>query len=245
MASEIVSHIGGKGNYLCHKCEVGGTGADKQMDQRYHALFTISSISIITELAKQAELMIYGMDTAVKQQQTMTGIKGILSAAVMSEIADEIQTLSPNSMEAKTMIQCLIEEKKAHLFNGTLTLTGFDSCTDTLTEILHTVLLGIVKYHIFKFNSKLLIFQSHLQAMNTQGLSIPNLQAKYIIKYAVANVIDLFATLELKQILDKVKIHLLTHLPDDVAQFGSSIEYSTEQFESYNSVFRLSSVFSN
>ncbi|KAG8726373.1 hypothetical protein FRC12_023457 [Ceratobasidium sp. 428] len=42
-----------------------------------------------------------------------------------------------------------------------------------------------------------------------------------------------------------MKLHLLTHLVDDIRNHGPAIRYSTEVFECYNSVFRMCSVLSN
>jgi hypothetical protein len=42
-----------------------------------------------------------------------------------------------------------------------------------------------------------------------------------------------------------VKLHLLPYLVDNICCFGPAILFETELFESYNSVFRLCSIFSN
>lgn len=43
----------------------------------------------------------------------------------------------------------------------------------------------------------------------------------------------------------KVKLHLLTHLVDDIRRFGPAILYETEVFECWNAIFRLCSILSN
>jgi hypothetical protein len=62
----------------------------------------------------------------------------------------------------------------------------------------------------------------------------------------VANVLDIFATIDPSKILTKIKYHLLVHAPDeDVVQFGPLIGVITEGFESFNAVFRFCSILSN
>jgi hypothetical protein len=43
MQSEISGHIGAKGNYYCWKCEAGGSDKDKETDECFHSLFSVSS----------------------------------------------------------------------------------------------------------------------------------------------------------------------------------------------------------
>jgi len=61
----------------------------------------------------------------------------------------------------------------------------------------------------------------------------------------LANVLDLWALIDPDRIIVKSKLHILTHLLEDVRQFGPAILYSTEIFECWNSIFRSCSVLSN
>jgi len=66
---------------------------------------------------------------------------------------------------------------------------GVDIHKDTPTEILHTILLGIVKYywaqtvwHLEK-EKKMSLFQIRLGSVATAGLNIPSIQVEYICHY--------------------------------------------------------------
>ncbi|KAJ7202961.1 hypothetical protein C8J57DRAFT_1735527 [Mycena rebaudengoi] len=65
------------------------------------------------------------------------------------------------------------------------------------------------------------------------------------LKVAVANVLDIFATIDPSKIIAKIKYHLLVHTDEDVVQFGPLIGVATEIFESFNGVFRYCSILSN
>jgi hypothetical protein len=62
---------------------------------------------------------------------------------------------------------------------------------------------------------------------------------------SIGNVLDAFSDLDPTKIINKVKLHVLTHLPQDIRRFGPAVRSSTEIFECYNTIFRLCSVLSN
>jgi hypothetical protein len=181
---------------------------------------------------------------------------------------------------------------------------------DTPTEILHTVLLGVVKYFwgqtVFLLEkAKLLnIFQIRLDSLEREGLNAPSLSADYICHYKggligkhfkslaqvmpfvaydlvpksvldawtvigelvvliwhtkIANIESYLATLSQtisdflnitaqcapSILISKPKFHFLVHLPVFIRRFGPAIVFSTECYESFNHVFRLTCIFSN
>src|ERR1700722_3136115 len=70
-----------------------------------------------------------------------------------------------------------------------LLLAGVDIHRDTPTEILHTVLLGVVKYFwgqtvwLLDKSKSMKIFQARLHSVDTGGLNVPPINADYICQY--------------------------------------------------------------
>jgi hypothetical protein len=70
-----------------------------------------------------------------------------------------------------------------------LTDPGLDIHQDTPTEILHTILLGIVKYFwgqtvfVIVKNKQLDVLQARLHSLSSDGLNIPRILADYMCQY--------------------------------------------------------------
>jgi len=65
------------------------------------------------------------------------------------------------------------------------------------------------------------------------------------IDVAVANVLDIAASIDPTKIHAKIKYHLLTHIREDVQRFGPLIGVATETHEAFNAIFRFCSILSN
>ncbi|KAJ7860941.1 hypothetical protein B0H14DRAFT_3084779 [Mycena olivaceomarginata] len=318
MQSEVSAHIGGKGNCMCRKCRVGGTQKDKASDTGYHALFEAgvprTKELILGELKKQVKMACSGVIKHVKDLQTETGVKDVYTQFYIDGLISRFKSIrkdEPNrtveDIEAE-LIQWTIDNGDK-IYSPFFAMKGFDPTKDTPIELLHTILLGIIKYiwhvsHTSWSPEQKQTYSMRLQSTNTDGLSVHAIRASYIMQYAgsligrqfktiaqvnifhirdlvtedqfkawrasgelsallwfpeirnleeyrqdlkvaVANVLDIFATIDPSKMLSKVKYHLLVHADEDVVAFGPLVGLITELYESYNTVFRHCSILSN
>lgn len=78
---------------------------------------------------------------------------------------------------------------------------GLDIHLDTPTEILHTVLLGVVKYFwgqtiwIVNKDHRMDLFRRRLASLNQEGLNVPNINAEYMCQYSGSLIGKHFKTL--------------------------------------------------
>ena len=61
----------------------------------------------------------------------------------------------------------------------------------------------------------------------------------------IDNFLSLTALCAPSIIISKPKFHFLTHLPEFILRFGPALLLSTERYESFNKVYRATSIFSN
>ncbi|KAJ6533721.1 hypothetical protein B0H19DRAFT_1272356 [Mycena capillaripes] len=199
MQSEISAHIGGKGNCLCRKCRVGGTQKDKATDEGYHALFEAgvprTKDFILQELQKQVKLACSGAVKFVKNLQTETGVKDAYTQFYIEELLSRFKEMrkSPNLTveEITSELTQWTAENEEKFYSPFLTTKGEQSISryDTPIELLHTILLGVVKYiwhvsHTAWSPEQKQTYALRLQSTNTDGLSIHAIRANYIMQYA-------------------------------------------------------------
>ncbi|KAG8923117.1 hypothetical protein FRC02_011341 [Tulasnella sp. 418] len=326
MQAEECSHAGLNCNHFCRTCDVGGTKQHKQSDAGYGQLFkpgkmrtpdqTAATIAEQISLSKQS-----GATDKIKKSVTATGISDATIAPILESVTSlgkalrrrgpDKQSSVTNAQEAEELLQKELDKRKtSEAINPLLNAPGVDIHRDTPTEILHTVLLGVVKYFwgqtvwLLKKEKKESLFHTRLASIDTDGLNIPKIPADYICKYSgsligkhfksLAQVMPfLIYDLVPKSVLDawtiigrlvvllwhtsigdtekylnelsttiqdfmhisaccaptilitKPKFHFLVHLPEYIRRFGPAIAFSTERYESFNSVFRLTCIHGN
>ncbi|KAJ7697775.1 hypothetical protein B0H14DRAFT_3655262 [Mycena olivaceomarginata] len=268
MQSEICGHIGGKGNCYCRKCKVGGTQKDKATNDGYHTLFEAgvprSKAQIIEELQKQVKLACAGVSKPVKASQTETGVKDTYTQFWIDGLITRFQQMKKEEPDRsieeiqEELIQWTVDNRDK-LYSPFLTMKGFDPAVDTPIEILHTILLGIIKYiwHVthspWSAEAKQ-TYATRLQSTNTDGLSIHAIRSAYIMQYAGSLIGRQFKTIAQTNIFHLRGLvsddqfmawRASVHADADVVRFGPLIGLASEGFESYNGVFRFCSILSN
>ncbi|TEB03984.1 hypothetical protein FA13DRAFT_1807811 [Coprinellus micaceus] len=188
--SEVAGHMGVGSNFLCHKCHAGGTKKEKQSNPG--VLRTVQET--LKEVEHQLQLASRGVALTVTTRQTETGVKDVYTQFWIEWLiqwSQEQQKCREGQSleEIKAELMDLIESDHDSVYNPFLTLKYSNVNQDTPVEILHTILLGIVKYGwhtthtTWKDNQKAL-YASRLQSTDPEGLSIPAICAGYIMQYA-------------------------------------------------------------
>ncbi|KAF9526609.1 hypothetical protein CPB83DRAFT_937649 [Crepidotus variabilis] len=196
--SEVSGHIGGNGNLPCRKCGLGGSQKEKETDTVFEAFFHPGELRSAKQNLECVEAQLkkacLGIASHVSELQTNTGIKDAFTQHWIEDLiarARAQQKLEPHrsnkAIQADLMIW--VKEHRSAILNPFLTMKGTDIALDTPVEILHTILLGVVKYGWFgthdswnPTNQK--VYSTRLQSTDSLGLSLPPIRASYIMQYA-------------------------------------------------------------
>jgi hypothetical protein len=153
-----------------------------------------------------------GVAKTVKDMQTDTGVKDAFTQHWIDELIEHARNLQKLQLERpiteiQTELLAWVEQNKSLIFNPFLSLEGknqnlaqlyhvslkqylgFDASADTPVEILHTILLGIVKYvwhgsHMSWNAEQKKTYSVRLQQTDTLSLSILPIHSNYIMQYA-------------------------------------------------------------
>ncbi|KAI0685358.1 hypothetical protein BC835DRAFT_1290391 [Cytidiella melzeri] len=198
MQSEVSAHIGGAGNLFCRKCDAGGTGEEKESTEGFERLFkpgkSRTKESVLDSLRTQFTLACGGVAQRIKDIQTATGVKDAYSQFWIDHLIEcgkamKAEDSSRSWEDIQTELRQWVIDHNADIYSGFLTLKGFDPTSDTPIKILHTILLGLVKYgwhgtHTSWNAVQKDLYARRLQATNVDGLSIHPICSSYILQYA-------------------------------------------------------------
>lgn len=267
MQSELSGHIGGKGNLSCRKCNVGGTKAEKESNEGFHALFSVRTYQLLRlhacsyftsnnnphnkpgkprsgrntldEIKSQVKTACLGVASHVQNRQTDHGIKDTYTQYWIEDLICRArlakrQNPSRSDADIQTELMAWVETNAAKIYNPFLTLqglslsvfyrvtvlisalicfVGLDPALDTPIEILHTVLLGVVKYtwhwsHTTWTDAQKSIYSRRLQGTNINHLATLPIRANYIMQYA-----NSLIGRQLKTVAQATAFHVYDTLP--------------------------------
>ncbi|KAJ7866241.1 hypothetical protein B0H14DRAFT_2573515 [Mycena olivaceomarginata] len=162
--SEEASHMGGNANYPCRKCGWGGSTKEKETVQLQFAM-----------LGDKKGVENLQRSTSTKDKITQYWIKLLLKKA--SELRLEVPRRSKEVIASE--LQTWLDQQQGNKFNLLLDITGLDPSQDTPVELLHTVLLGVMKYIWHMLNTSQWsdadrhLLAIRLQSTDISGLTIP------------------------------------------------------------------------
>ncbi|KAI6149893.1 hypothetical protein BKA82DRAFT_3976473 [Pisolithus tinctorius] len=207
MQAEECSHTGLKCNYFCRTCNVGGTQLFKLLEQGYNSIFVVSKLCMpeetTTEVCQQVQLSLQsGATEKLKVVVAEMGVCDSSTTNIINVLIEMRKKLCKQGTRSHAMPEAdlkarLQKELEDYLQGGNvkdvinplLSIKGFNIHLDTPMEILHTILLGIVKYFwaqtvLLLEKAKLLnTFETQLDSLETDGLNSPCLTAGYICHY--------------------------------------------------------------
>ncbi|KAH9820635.1 hypothetical protein DFH28DRAFT_1218091 [Melampsora americana] len=206
-----------------------------------------------------------------RQKSKDYGIRDTVCVQFVERFQELHQNPDYSREEVAQMFDDLNKEFGDRLFNPFLRLDGFDGHLDTPVEILHVVLLGVVKY-LFRdamdnlSDAALPSVMARWKSFDPKGLNIPPIQPKTMTHHYQSLVGKDFRTVLqtvpfvlfphfsqarrhliywTAQWTNKPKFHMLIHLVESIDRFGPLLLCATETFESFNGILRWASVRSN
>ncbi|KIL54692.1 hypothetical protein M378DRAFT_44032, partial [Amanita muscaria Koide BX008] len=207
MQATQCSHGGLQTNLFCRICMVGGTKEYKASEKGYAEIFQECALRQPEETAMHAQSHVSlscdsGGTTKVKKAATNCGVRDHTIDFIVNPVLELGKKLrkhdgGPVIPESTVKEQLAREQSKVsggkdigQMINPLLLRTpGINVHLDTPVEILHTVLLGVVKYfwgqsvHVMSKSRCMHTFQARLASINKDSLNAPSLNAAYICHY--------------------------------------------------------------
>ncbi|KAN0085722.1 hypothetical protein V8E55_006856 [Tylopilus felleus] len=199
MQAELCSHAGLNCNFFCRTCQIRGTKEYKQSNNGYPGLLQTPAETINEIKSQLSNATLPGATEKVKTSVSSTGVRDTLSSTILHTLVEMGKRLRKcgTSMH-ESDVKDELEKELAMLLSGhclndmvnpLLGMSGINIHLNTPTEILHTVLLGVVKYFwgqtiFFIEKAKLLdVFHSRLNSIEHDVLNAPSLNTNYMCSY--------------------------------------------------------------
>ena len=122
-----------------------------------------------------------------------------------------------------------------------------DMCTDVVFDLWKATseLGALLWYPVINDMEQYLVSRDHYRNPLMLSIDCPTSTIQADLKVLIANVLDIWAKVDANRIIDKMKLHVITHLPEDIQRFGPAGLYIVEGFEGWNRIWRLCSILSN
>ncbi|KAJ7170376.1 hypothetical protein C8R43DRAFT_1120807 [Mycena crocata] len=120
-----------------------------------------------------------------KDKITQFWITQLISKAQAMKVENPRRTADDVALELMTWL----DQQPGDKMNPLLDIAGLDPSQDTPVELLHTILLGVIKYIWHHMNTNRWSDSDHhllairLQSTNLSGLTVPPIRAGYMIQY--------------------------------------------------------------
>ncbi|KAF9062502.1 hypothetical protein BDP27DRAFT_1385124 [Rhodocollybia butyracea] len=196
--AEEASHAGGNANCLCRKCNVGGPYEVTESNQGYHSLYAIgvtrSADETRHQLFMQLEAATRSVKSVVTEMQRSTGTKDEVAQYWIDILLEKFKKLKKedstrSTAEISAELMIWLKEQPGDKINPLLDIASLDPTQDMPVKILHTILLGIIKYvwyllHTSFSDDQKALFVVRLQSTDLDGLTVPPLRAAYMMQYS-------------------------------------------------------------
>ncbi|KAG8727336.1 hypothetical protein FRC11_013468, partial [Ceratobasidium sp. 423] len=320
MHAEHCSSTGLQSSFPCRVCGFGGSQLDRKSEDGFAKAVEPgvlrdpeNTVAVIRSQYNGA--FTHAAESYLTNAQRSAGIKDCAAQPVLKWIQTrrkellEMSKPDGSKLDASQLEKILRAEMERQ--GRQMRINPLLELPDTPIEILHTVLLGAVKY-FWRYTCKLLddaskadVFRVRFNSLSLSGLgmgtksvpeyicryrgsltgrhfrfvvqliafaaydlltpealrvflslgrltvllwytSIPNMDSYTTeLSDAISDFLHSVAIIDPRTLIQKTKLHILTHAPLFTRQFGPLLGPDSERYESFNSVFRMCSVLSN
>ncbi|KAF8062389.1 hypothetical protein FPV67DRAFT_1422187 [Lyophyllum atratum] len=206
MQAELCSCAGLGTNFFCRTCHAGGTREWKQSNSGFAEVLKegeprTSQETTDTVLEQILMALQPNVSTSLAEAVRLSGVKDALAQPIIDllvKLGQDLRKTNPDgSQHSPEEVQAILtEELRKHQTKGNGIINplldmdgGVDIHKDTPTEILHTILLGVLKYYwgqtvwLLEKGKTFSLFQTRLNSIVEHGLNIPKVQADYMCQY--------------------------------------------------------------
>ncbi|KII95863.1 hypothetical protein PLICRDRAFT_98567, partial [Plicaturopsis crispa FD-325 SS-3] len=210
MSSEFASHVGMGGKCFCRICHVrgpdaahrppGDAGEIERLDDFMKAGKLRSKSETVSDLNDQLKRALNGAPSGIDAMATETGSKDKYFhhfvekfQDVASKVKEKLVGQTTTGMSKADLVKDTLEKFRDQLpdnvFNPVLKISDFDPNQDTPFEILHCLLLGVVKYWwrdaVSRQNTKGKDeLKTRLSSVDVAGLETSRLRGNTFVQYA-------------------------------------------------------------